>query len=333
MAESFGELLRRLRVAASLTQEALAERARLSTDAVAALEQGRRRAPRLSTVRLIADALQLAPSNLALLTEAAKGGTVSVAEDDNLVSLDDGGGGVVAAHPVFGASKRRGGRLPVPLTPLVGRQAESEAVAEALTSERLVALIGPGGVGKTRLALAVATLTRHKFGGRTWWVELGPVEDPDKVPDALLRSLGASEQPNVPIGEQAMAALPEEPVLLVFDNCEHVLEAVANLVAELLAHLTITVLATSRETLGIPGEVRWPVPALAVPAQGTPVDELVEIDSVQLLTERAARAHPQFALTEANAEAAVRICRRLEGIPLAIELAAARAPTSRGWAN
>ena len=174
------------------------------------------------------------------------------------------------------------------------------------------------------LALLVANQLVQKFAGGTWWVELGSVGDPEKVPEAVLRALGVSEQPGGSIREQALASLTEEPVLLVFDNCEHVLEAAASLVAELLADVSLTVMATSREPLGIPGEVRWPVPALAVPGRGAALAELADIDSVQLFVERATRAYPRFVLTNANAEAAARICRRLEGIPLAIELAAAR---------
>ncbi len=321
---TFGTLLRHFRVAAALSQEALAERCRMSPDTIAALERGRRLAPRLSTVRLIADALQLAPADRVLLAEAAGGASVNP-EDD--VAADVGGTrtGPVSGRPRQAEKGSRWARLPAPLTPLFGRQAEGDAVARALASERLVTLVGPGGVGKTRLALLVANQLVQKFAGGTWWVELGSVGDPEKVPEAVLRALGVSEQPGGSIREQALASLTEEPVLLVFDNCEHVLEAAASLVAELLAHVSLTVMATSREPLGIPGEVRWPVPALAVPGRGAALAELADIDSVQLFVERATRAYPRFVLTNANAEAAARICRRLEGIPLAIELAAARA--------
>ena len=323
---TFGTLLRQFRVAAALSQEALAERCRISPDTIAALERGRRLAPRLSTVRAIADALQLAPADRVLFAEAAGNAGDSASEDEGSPAEDTAiGAGPVTRRPAGTNKQRPGGRLPTPLTPLFGRQAESDAVAHALASQRLVTLVGPGGVGKTRLALLLANNVLDNFAGGTWWIELGSVGDPEKVPEAVLSALGASEQPGASIGEQALASLTEEPVLFVFDNCEHVLEATASLVSELLAHASLTVLATSREPLGIPGEIRWPVPALAVPDRGAPVAELVDIDSVQLFVERATRAYPLFVLTDANAGAAARICRRLEGIPLAIELAAARA--------
>lgn len=325
---TFGTLLRQFRVGAALSQEALAERCRISPGTIAALERGRRQAPRLSTVSLIADALQLPPSDRALLAGAARGtGPPVTAERVAEAGEIAAAGQRATGRPGQRDKDRLRGRMPVPLTPLFGRHAESGRVAQALASERLVTLVGPGGVGKTRLALLVANQSLDKFAGGTWWVELGSLDDGEGVPEALLRSLGAGEQPNVSVREQVLAALPDDPVLFVFDNCEHVLDAVANLVAELLAHLPLTVLATSREPLGVPGEVRWPVPALAVPARGATIDaeQLAEVHSIQLFVERATRAYPGFGLTDANAEAAARICRRLEGIPLAIELAAARA--------
>ena len=323
---TFGSLLRQFRVAAALSQEALAERCRISPDTIAALERGRRLAPRLATVRVIADALELAPADRVLLAEAAGSSNAAASQDDGVPADDDAiGAAPLTQRPALATKDRPGGPLPTPLTPLFGRQAESDALAQALASERLVTLVGPGGVGKTRLALLLANKVLDKFAGGTWWVELGSVGDPEKVPEAVLRALGASEQPGASIGEQALASLTEEPVLFIFDNCEHVLEAVATLVGELLAHASLTVVATSREPLGIPGEIRWPVSALAVPDRGAALAELVDIDSVQLFVERATRAYPHFVLTDANTEAAARICRRLEGIPLAIELAAARA--------
>jgi predicted ATPase len=142
----------------------------------------------------------------------------------------------------------------------------------------------------------------------------------------VLTSLGAAEQPGIAVEQELLAALPDEQALLVIDNCEHVLDAAAALIAELLAQPAASVLATSREPLAIPGEVRWPVPALAVPEAGAirTADALVGVDSVQLFAERASRANPGFTMTDADAPPIARVCRRLEGIPLAIELAAAR---------
>ena len=327
MTSTFGDLLRQFRVAASLTQEALAERCAMSAATIAAIERGRRSSPRLSTVSRLADGLGLDPSERARLATAAqaalRGGR---ARDEDAAGPEWVDGDLVP--PATGSRPKPGGRgaLPSPLTPLFGRYGDTDALAHTLASERLVTLVGPGGVGKTRLALAVAAATLDKFAGGTFWVELGSIGDPIVVPEAVLRSLGASEQPGVvPIGEQLLAALPADPVLVVVDNCEHVLDAAAGVIAGLLAHPSLSVLATSRESLAIPGEIRWPVPALATPPPQTNAGAaLLEIDSVKLFVERATRANPSFVLTDAESPAVARICRRLEGIPLAIELAAAR---------
>jgi predicted ATPase/transcriptional regulator with XRE-family HTH domain len=329
MAGSFGELLRRFRVGASLTQEALAERCRLSPATIAAIEQGRRNAPRLSTVRLIADALELSVADRATLAHAAAGKTATTTNaattaTDGAVAATrvttDGGAARAAPGP---------GRLPAALTPLFGRHADADSVIHELATERLVTLTGPGGVGKTRLAQEVASGTLDKFAGGTYWVELGPVTDPGQVPEAVLRALGATEQPRAEVLDQLLAVLPREPTLLAIDNCEHVLDAAAALIAGLLTNSPVTVLATSREPLAIPGEVRRQVEALPVPDPDTPAtaQALAGVDSVQLFAERASRADPGFAMTDAASGPVARIVRRLDGIPLAIELAAARMGT------
>jgi predicted ATPase/transcriptional regulator with XRE-family HTH domain len=370
MADSFGDLLRSFRIAASLTQEALAERCRISPNTIAALEQGRRRGPRLSTVRLLAGALELSANDRERLALAARTGGPAIAAGDQALPspaagavdspspssrpaplpgpaafpfrpppaprTDPAAGSAAARHhdgsprrtaqPWPGASSPvRAGVLPVPITPLFGRYAQSAAVGQEVVSERLVTLVGPGGVGKSRLAVEVASSLLDKFPGGTYWAELGQVSDPGSVRGTVLRSLDAAEQPGVPLADQLLAALPGERTLLVIDNCEHVLDAAAEVIADVLVHPLTVVLATSREPLAIPGEVRWPVPALTVPTDSGPLtaDSVVGADSVQLFVERASRAQPRFMLTDAEAAPIARICRRLEGIPLAIELAAA----------
>jgi predicted ATPase/DNA-binding XRE family transcriptional regulator len=346
MAESFGELLRRFRIAASLTQEALARRCKISPATIAAIERGRRKAPRLSTVKVIAEALELSPADVEMLAKAATGRGAApvagsavpsgpVAPSGSAAPSGLAGRGEPAAS---GRASRDGllaagewrvkmhGVLPAPITPLFGRHADADALALELATERLITLTGPGGVGKTRLALAVAADTLDKFPGGTYWTNLGTVGNPGSVAQAVLESLGAAEQPGVAVEQELLAALPAERALLVIDNCEHVLDEVAGLIADLLAHPSASVMATSREPLAIPGEIRWPVSALAVPAAGTAptADALASIDSVQLFVERASRANPHFAITDADAASIAGVCRRLEGIPLAIELAAAR---------
>jgi predicted ATPase/DNA-binding XRE family transcriptional regulator len=312
MEESFGRLLRSYRVRLSLTQEVLASRCKVSPATIAALEQGRRTAPRLSTVALIAAALELSPGEVGTLARVA---SRARGDDDSPVRA------APAAPP--------GGRLRVPITSLIGRQGEVAAVAQLVLTERLVTLTGLGGVGKTRLAIAVARSMLEKFSGGAWWVELGSVQNPADVRAAVLRALHPGGQASGAAGGGSLPTLPEDPALVVIDNCEHVLDAAAAVIGELLSQASVTVLTTSREPLAIPGEIRWPVPALTVPPRdaAAPTAELMEVASVALFVERARRASRGFTLTGDNAAAVARICRRLDGLPLALELAAAQL----GW--
>jgi transcriptional regulator with XRE-family HTH domain len=322
---AFGSLLREFRIAASLTQEALAQRCRLSPVTIAALEQGRRRAPRLSSVMLIADGLGLSAAERARLAEAA---TSAGAATRLGAPPSSGAAGEADVSPARRelAGRGRRGVPPTPIAPLIGRLAEVARIGEQLASERLLCLTGPGGVGKTRLAVEVAAASADKFDAGTWWVELDGVADPRSVPSTVLAAIGGSEYAAAPITQQILATLPEGRVLLVIDNCEHVLDAAADLIAALLASPSVVVLATSREPLGIPGGLNWPVLPLDLPDPAPSGDpgSLLEVPSVQLFVERAWRARPGFALTGDTADPVARICRRLDGIPLAIELAAAQ---------
>src|SRR5215470_7486757 len=218
-------------------------------------------------------------------------------------------------------------RLPVRLVPLVGRQRELQDVVDALALNRLVSLTGPGGIGKTRLALAAADAAREHFTGGVCWVELAPVGDPAIVPQAVADGLGV---PGIP-GQDATATIAEHiddrPMLLVLDNCEHLAPAVAGLADRLLGSCPfLSILTTSRELLGVDGERSWPVPPLSLPADGVvpAVPALAEFDAVRLFERRAQLVLPSFRLTDDNAAAVLQVCRRLDGLPLAIELAAAR---------
>jgi predicted ATPase/class 3 adenylate cyclase/DNA-binding CsgD family transcriptional regulator len=217
--------------------------------------------------------------------------------------------------------------LPVQLTPLIGRSTEIAEVRRILEEERLATLVGSAGVGKTRLALAVAAEDLEHFPGGVWWVELAPLADSTAVGRAVLAALGVRDVPDVPVPRQVATALGLEPSLVVLDNCEHVIGSSADLVAGLLAVCpSTTVLATSREPLGVPGEITWRVPSLRCPTLDRPVHlaALSQYEAVALFVERAHRARPSFVVTDANAPAIAEICHRLDGIPLAIELAAAR---------
>ncbi len=217
--------------------------------------------------------------------------------------------------------------LPVQLTPLIGREHEVGAVGQRLAEDRLLTLTGSGGIGKTRLALAVAAAEVERYRGGVWLVPLAGLTDPESVPEAALAALGAHQVSGLPSAELLSRELGVEPSLLVLDNCEHLVDGCAQLVAGLLvANQATSVLATSREPLGVPGEVTWRVPSLAAPPleNTLAVSALSQYDAVRLFLDRARRARPSFAVTEQNAPAIAQICYRLDGIPLAVELAAAR---------
>ena len=204
-------------------------------------------------------------------------------------------------------------------TSFIGREAELAEVEEALQAHRLVTLTGVGGVGKTRLALEVAARRADEFPDGVWLFELAAVADPAAVPHAVAAVLGITQQPGKSLTDSVAAALEGRVRLLVFDNCEHVRDAAADLVEAILAHsATVRVVATSREGLGVPDEQLWVVPSLEVRAG-------IDSAAVTLFVERARSVASRFSLSTADeAAAVVEICRRLDGIPLAIELAASR---------
>jgi predicted ATPase/class 3 adenylate cyclase/DNA-binding CsgD family transcriptional regulator len=205
-------------------------------------------------------------------------------------------------------------RLPLQLTSFVGRQAAISEMREILLENRLVTLTGAGGVGKTRLAVQVGGEIAAQFGDGVWYVDLAPITDPDLVPVATARAFGLPDQPGRSTMDTIIGFGNDRHMVVVLDNCEHLLAATADLVTALLgACRRLTVLATSREPIGIAGEVSWRVPSLSL------ADEAVE-----LFSDRARRATPQFRLSDHNATTVAEICRRLDGVPLAIELAAAR---------
>jgi predicted ATPase len=203
------------------------------------------------------------------------------------------------------------GNLRPQTTSFIGREAQLTSIVGAVRAYRLVTLTGMGGVGKTRLAVEVATRLADEFPDGVWVVELAVVADPAAVPDAVAAVLGITQQPGKSVAESVATALEGRLRLLVFDNCEHVLDAVADLVEAILASsATVAILATSREGVGVADEQLWPVPSLDIDA------------AVDLFIERAHRVAPGFSVDDASTVA--EICRRLDGIPLGIELAASR---------
>jgi predicted ATPase/class 3 adenylate cyclase/DNA-binding CsgD family transcriptional regulator len=205
-------------------------------------------------------------------------------------------------------------RLPAQLTSFIGRQTEMSGIREALSDNRLVTLTGAGGAGKTRLAIQIAAGMATEFGDGVWYVDLAPLTDPETVPLTVARAMNLPDQPGHPTVDVLLRFLRSRHVLVLLDNCEHVLDASAEMITVLLGACPgLTLLATSREPIGIAGEVSWRVPSLSL------ADEAIE-----LFEDRARRTSPDFRISPDNAETVTEICRRLDGLPLAIELAAAR---------
>ena len=228
---------------------------------------------------------------------------------------------LIMARPI-----RRPGNLPAETTSFIGRARELAEVRRKLTMARLVSLVGPGGVGKTRLAIRSATDLRRGFTNGAWLVSLAEVRDPALVGNAVLAALDLRDQAAEPRA-LLLSFLRDKELLLVVDNCEHLLGAVARLVTDVLeAAPGVRVIATSREPLAVPGEHVLPIPPLELPRARAdePLDQVRHNEAVALFTDRASAASGAFELTPSNQAAVVELCRRLDGLPLAIELAAVR---------
>ena len=230
------------------------------------------------------------------------------------------------------STRQRRTNITLPLTSFVGREQEIREVKQLIASSRLVTLSGPGGCGKTRLALNIADSIVEQFPDGVWLIELASLTNPDLVPEHTAIEIGLVKEQSRPPIESLLDHLRDRHSLLLFDNCEHLIGASAALVDLLLRSCeSLQVLATSREALNIPGEATWIVPSLSLPepSEVLPVESLMEYDAIRLFVERAEGASSTYAfeLTEANAETVTRTCQRLDGIPLAVELAAARLKT------
>lgn len=223
------------------------------------------------------------------------------------------------AHPLI--------NLPAQLTSFIGRQAEITTLTTLLDDTRLLTLTGSGGCGKTRLALELASQTGSPYPDGVWWVDFAPLTDPDLVPNTVASVLGLQEVPFQGFADRLATNLRTKNLMLLFDNCEHLIDACARLVDRLLRDCpSIKIIATSRESLGVAGETVWRVPSLSFPVHDGPEDpdSLVVHDAFRLFMERAVKARAHLPLDAENAAAVADICRRLDGIPLGIELAAAR---------
>jgi predicted ATPase/class 3 adenylate cyclase len=219
------------------------------------------------------------------------------------------------------------GNLPVQVSSFIGREREIERIVEALRDARVVTLTGVGGVGKTRLAFQVAAEMLPRFREGAWLVDLALVRDPDGVVEAVAGVFGVTARGGQGLEDSLVEFLRNKQLLLLIDNCEHLLGSVAELVEVLERSCAgLVMLATSREGLGVDGERIFVVPSLGAPARGADLDVIAAADSVRLFVDRAMAAKADFSLTDQNAESVLQVCRRLDGVPLAIELAAARVP-------
>jgi predicted ATPase/DNA-binding CsgD family transcriptional regulator len=222
------------------------------------------------------------------------------------------------------------GNLPASLTSFIGREREIGEIVRFIAECRLLTLTGEGGCGKSRLALETARVVLEQFADGAWIVELAALSDVGLVPQAVAKALKVPEQARIPMSETLARALRPRVMLLVLDNCEHLLGACAQLANDLLRECPgLHMLATSREPLGVPGEMLWRVPSLSMPDLGhlPPPDQLGQFEAARLFAERARNMRPEFRITAGNARAVAQTCRQLDGMPLAIELAAARVRT------
>ncbi|HEY1298491.1 MAG TPA: helix-turn-helix domain-containing protein [Chloroflexota bacterium] len=340
---SFGDVLRRHRVAAGLTQEELAERAGLSARAITDLERGVRRFPYPDTIARLGEALALGYSDRTALRAAAR--RVSVAQTSvRRGSSADRGAPNQFSTPRAGrvgqpiseldvrefpsrdaAAELRLASLPIELTTLFGRDRDVQAVSQLIrmADVRVLTLIGPGGVGKTRLAVQVVEALHDELAGRVVFVPLATVDDPTHVVPAIGQAVGLDENTS---SDGLKYRLSGEQFLLVLDNFEHLLPARTAVVELVRACPRVTVLITSRSSLRIAGEREFAVAPLATPdgMHAVDLDLLAEVPSVRLFCDRAGQSDIAFQLTSDNASAVAEICRRLDGLPLALELAAAR---------
>lgn len=305
---TFGKWLHQYRRRLDLTQQELADQAGCARITLSRIEAG-----------------TLKPSKELALILLDKLG-IPKEEQSQWLSFARGLSGYPSESPDR-PTKRVPTNLPIPLTSFVGREKERKDVENLISKYRLVTLTGSGGVGKTRLALQIGEELSDAFPNGVWFVDLSPLNDPGLVPQTVLKTLGLIEQQGKSTWQILLDFLRERNLLIILDNCEHLICACAQLAKELLSQCAaLKILATSREALGVEGEIAWRVPSLSSPDPAKPpgLERLIQYESVRLFMDRAALAKPYFKANKENAPSLVKICQYLDGIPLAIELAAAK---------
>lgn len=311
---SFGEWLKRQRKAAGFTQEQLADEVGCSTIAIRKMEAEERR-PSEQIAERLAVIFNIPLEEQKSFLRFARGRIESAVR------------GVNGTIPWQDQVHDSLNNLPAPLTSFIGREKEVLEIMQRLEESRLVTLKGPGGVGKTRLAIRVANQIEEKFKGGIFWVDLAPLTDGALIPQAVAKALGLQEIASQSLNDILISFMSARQILLVLDNCEHLIEGCIRFVGDVLSACPqLKILATSREILGVDGEDSWAVPALSLPKlqKISLADLLMQYEGIRLFVERASAAKSGFNLTDQNAAGIVQICLRLDGIPLAIELAAAR---------
>ena len=302
----FGAVLRRLRLAAGISQEELAERASLSVEGISALERGRRRAPYRDTVRLLGEALHLSDTERHELAAAAQ-----------------------RLRPVAPGSALRH-NLPEQANALIGREPELARLQALSETTRMLTITGAGGIGKTRIALELAYVLRAALACDIWFVDLAPLSDATLIAATMAATIGATPRAARSMTETIVSHIGDTAVVLIVDNCEHVVDEVGEIVEAILRScVNVRIVATSREALRIAGEFVFRLPSLSVPPTDfvSERDDMETFGAVALFVERAKAINGDLRFSGATLIDVAHICRRLDGIPLAIELAAAQAQT------
>ena len=313
---SFGVWLKRQRSSRGLTQGQLAHQIGCATITLRKIEAEERR-PSLPIIEQLTRIFEIPQNEQKNFLKYARGDWTKAPGETT----------VETPWTRSQAGTKAKNNLPIQLTSFIGKEKEINEIKGSILEHRLVTLTGVGGVGKTRLALQIATVLLDQFRDGVWFLELSSLSDPNLVSQVIVSSLAIPERQGLSILKRLLDYLRTKKILLVMDNCEHLIAACAEIVDTVLSNSPgVKILATSREPLGVPGEMIWQVSPLSPPDIDQPptLEQLSQYEAVQLFIDRAMLVQPNFLVTENNAPAVAQICYRLDGIPLAIELAAAR---------